>query len=43
MFPQFQGALKPEFEKRKRELVINTSNDAKDELRGISTHANGVL
>jgi hypothetical protein len=43
MFPQFQGALKPEFEQRKREIIINTSDGAKDELRGISTHANGVL
>ena len=32
MFPQFQGELKPEFEQRKRELVINTSNHAKEEL-----------
>jgi hypothetical protein len=43
MSPQFQGALKPEFEQRKREIVINTSDDEKDEFRGIKTHSNFVL
>ena len=43
MFPQFQGALQGEYERRKRELAINRSNDMKEALKQIRTHSNGVL
>ncbi len=43
LFPQFQGVLKPEFEQRKRELVINRLNDTKEELINSRIHKNGVL
>lgn len=43
MFPQFHGALKLEFEQRKRELVINRLNDDKEELINSGIHKNGVL
>lgn len=38
MFPQYQGALKPEFEHRKRELVINYSDECKLFLLGHIQH-----
>lgn len=43
MFPQFQASLKSEFEQRKRELVINTSNDAREGLTSSRSYSNGVL
>ena len=43
MFPQYQAALKPEFEQRKRELVINTPDDAREGLTSSRSYSNGVL
>ena len=43
MFPQFQGALKPEFEQRKKELEINKLSDATQVLVNTRAQTNGVI
>jgi hypothetical protein len=42
MYPQFQESLKPEFEKRKRELVVSfTDTEAQVHLANLKISPNG--
>jgi hypothetical protein len=42
MFPQHQTGLKPEFEKKKRELILTTPSDETKNLSTIKTYNNGT-
>jgi hypothetical protein len=42
MFPQYQETLKPEFEKQKRQLIIQSSFDDRKGLAQAKTSLNGV-
>jgi hypothetical protein len=43
MFPQFQGTLKPEFETRKRELIVHAPSDENKILSAVSIFSNGRI
>lgn len=43
MFPQFHQYLKPEFETRKRELIVHAPSDEIKILSAFSTFSNGII
>ena len=43
MFPQFQGALQGEYERRKRELIITAPTDEAKHLSTTKTYTNGTV
>jgi hypothetical protein len=43
MFPQFQGALQGEYERRKRELIITAPTDETKHLSTTKTYTNGTV
>jgi hypothetical protein len=43
MFPQFQGALHSEYERKKRELIISTPSDETKHLSTTKTYTNGTV
>ena len=43
MFPQFQGALQGEYERRKRELIITAPSDETKHLSTTKTYTNGTV
>jgi hypothetical protein len=43
MFPQHQTGLKPEFERKKRELILTTPSDETKHLSTTKTYNNGTV